>query len=451
MARFPDDFLWGAATAAYQVEGAATQDGRGASIWDTFSHAPGRTLNGDTGDVACDHFNRLDEDLALIDWLGLRAYRFSVAWPRVQPTGRGRPNGAGLAFYERLVDGLLARGVAPALTLYHWDLPQTLEDAGGWPARDTALRFADYAAAVARALGDRVGLWMTLNEPWVSAWLGYATGVHAPGRTDLRAAALAHHHLLLGHGLALEALRAELGAAATVGIALNLHPITPATDATADVEAAARVDAQQARGFLDPLFGRGYPAGAGPASEAWAEPGIVRAGDLEAIGRPIDFLGVNYYHPRLVRHAPGGELGLDAADVVPDGAELTQMGWPVEPAGLPALLRRIATDYPPLPIYITENGAAFPDTPSADGSVADPRRLAYIDGHLAALAGAIADGIDVRGYFCWSLLDNFEWAFGYSMRFGLVHVDFTTLRRTPKRSAHWYRGVIASAGARVTG
>jgi beta-glucosidase len=460
MITFPKGFLWGAATAAYQIEGAVRQDGRGPSIWDTFSHQPGRTFNGDTGDVACDHYNRLAGDLALMSDLNLSAYRFSVAWPRVQPTGSGRANPAGLDFYRRLVDGLLERGITPALTLYHWDLPQPLEDAGGWPARETALRFADYAALMARALGDGVGLWITLNEPWVSAWLGYGTGVHAPGIADLRAAAVAHHHLLLAHGLAVDALRAELGDRATVGIALNLHHVTPATEHPADVEAARLVDAQQTLGFTDPIFRRRYPVGVEPHSSIWADDSVVRAGDLEQIGRPIDFLGLNYYHPRVIA-APtrlaearaagyvvpaddGGQLGLAAIDVLPRDAQLTSMGWPIGADGLTRLLLRLAGDQPGTPIYITENGAAFPDELSPSGTVEDHDRISYLDAHLRALHAAIEQGVDVRGFFCWSLLDNFEWAFGYSMRFGLIYVDFATQQRIPKRSAGWYRDVIAA-------
>ncbi len=456
------DFLWGVATSAYQIEGAVREDGRGTSIWDTFSHTPGMTFNGDTGDVAADHYHRLDQDLDLMRELGLNAYRFSIAWPRIQPSGSGRINEPGLAFYERLVDGLLARGIAPVATLYHWDLPQGLQDRGGWPERETALRFADYAAAVAARLGDRVARWITHNEPWVAAWLGYADGLFAPGLTSVRDATIAQHHLLLSHGLAVEAIRSEAAnTEATIGIALNLHDVNPATDDEADVRAADWVYGQQAASFLEPLFNGRYPDEIEPMSAIWTDPEIVRPGDLEVISRPIDFLGVNYYHPRFiaspdhltdvlregfVRTAPDHRhsFGFDFVELAHASATRTEMGWPVEPEGLTRQLLRLRADYPAVPVVVTESGAAFADQPDAEGRVADPQRVAYLDGHIGAVVDAVSQGVDARGYFVWSLLDNFEWSSGYSKRFGLVYVDFATQERIPKGSYRWYRDFIAA-------
>ena len=460
----PAPFLWGVATSAYQIEGAVREDGRGASIWDTFSHTPGKTFNGQTGDVAADHYHHLDEDLDLMSGLGLNAYRFSIAWPRIQPSGSGRTNAPGIAFYERLVDGLLARGIAPVATLYHWDLPQSLQDRGGWVNRETAQRFADYAAIVASRLGDRVGHWITHNEPWVAAWLGYADGLFAPGLLSIRDATIAQHHMLLSHGLAVEAIRAESARpAAQIGIALNLHDVTPATDDEADVAAATWVYGQQAASFLEPLLRGHYPDGVEPMSSTWADPELVRPGDLEIIGRPIDFLGVNYYHPRFiaapehladvlregfVQTAPdhAHSFGFDFVELAHASAARTEMGWPVEPEGLTRMLLRLRTDYPAVPLIVTENGAAFADRPDAAGHVADPRRAAYLEGHVGAVSEAVGEGADVRGYFVWSLLDNFEWSSGYSKRFGLVYVDFATGRRVPKDSYRWYRDYIAASG-----
>jgi beta-glucosidase len=456
---FPSDFVWGVATAAYQIEGAAGVDGRGPSIWDTFSHTPGRVLGGDTGDVACDHYHRYPEDLDRIAWLGCSAYRFSIAWPRVQPTGQGRPDPRGLAFYDRLVDGLLERGIAPWATLYHWDLPQALEDTGGWADRSTALRFADYAAVVQEHLGDRLASVTTLNEPWCSSLLGYAGGQHAPGRADDAAAIAAVHHLLLGHGLALTAMRAQ-GATAPLGITLNLYPVEAASEAAADQDARRRIDGLVNRIFLDPLLRGSYPSDVMRDLEGVTDFGFVQPGDLETISRPLDFLGENYYSPHVVAGSSSpagppaegdGPVGTAvrspwpaARDVVfaATGLPVTQMGWEVEPQGLERVLHRLRTDYDCPPLYITENGAAYEDHVVA-GEVDDPDRVAYLQGHVAALSRAIQAGADVRGYFLWSLLDNFEWSFGYSRRFGIVHVDFDTQVRTPKRSAHWYRDFIA--------
>jgi beta-glucosidase len=438
VARFPAGFVWGAATAAYQVEGGVREDGRGESIWDRFAYTPGRVAGGETGDVACDHYHRWPEDVRLMQRLGLGAYRFSIAWPRILPDGRGTPNEAGLAFYERLVDRLLAAGITPWVTLYHWDLPQPLEDAGGWPRRETAEAFAAYADVVSRRLGDRVRHWITINEPWCVAFLGYHSGVHAPGRTSLPDAVAAAHTLLRGHGLAMQAVRRNVPGA-RVGIVLNLNLVYPATDSAADRAAAVRLDGYYNRWFLDPLYGRGYPADL--AALYGTRPGDDAAADLDLIATPTDFLGVNYYAPAVVRDAPGGGF-LDAEHVlVPDG-EYTQMGWLVHPQTLYRLLRRLRDEYGVSSLYITENGAAYPDPAPDQGRVADRQRTCYLAGHLAAVQRALADGIPVEGYFAWSLLDNFEWAEGYARRFGLAYVDYATQARTIKDSGRWYRRAI---------
>ncbi|MBK0376864.1 beta-glucosidase [Streptomyces sp. RB110-1] len=460
-APFPTGFLWGAATAAYQVEGAAAEQGRTPSIWDTFSHTPGRVLGGDTGDVAADHFHRYRDDVALMKRLGLKAYRFSLSWSRVQPTGRGPAVERGLDFYRSLVDELLAAGIEPVATLYHWDLPQELEDAGGWPERVTAERFADYAAITARALGDRVSLWTTLNEPWCSAFLGYGSGVHAPGRTEPAAALRAAHHLNLAHGRATEALRANLPATARTSVTLNLHQVRPLTADAADADAARRIDAVGNRVFTGPMLRGAYPQDLLADTEHivnWDE--LVRAGDLAAIAAPIDLLGVNYYTPTIVSTPADGagdtrNDGHGSSDHSPwpgsehvsfhlaEGLPVTAMNWSVKPDGLYDLLMDVAREHPELPLMVTENGAAFEDAPDADGRVHDPDRIAYLHGHLDAVRRAVADGADVLGYFLWSLLDNFEWGYGYAKRFGAVYVDYATQVRTPKSSAHWYADVIA--------
>ncbi|SNS54154.1 beta-glucosidase [Streptosporangium subroseum] len=458
-ADFPADFVWGAATASYQIEGAAKEDGRGLSIWDTFSGTPGKVAGGDTGDVACDHYFRYADDVRLMSDLGLAAYRFSVAWPRIQADGTGLVNSRGLDFYSRLVDKLLEAGITPYVTLYHWDLPQALEDAGGWPERDTAYRFADYARAVHARLGDRVQHWTTLNEPWVAAFLGYGNGVHAPGRREPAAAFRAAHHLLLGHGLAARALR-EAGAE-EIGLALNLSPvITPAQvgDPAAvasleDAEAVGRIDTLLTRQFLDPALRGEYPAELLAMIERNGGLAHIRDGDLEIINQPIEVIGINYYNPCVVESGPG-----QAADEAWPGSEdvrfcsvddvpATAMGWPIVPNGLSRLLVRLADDYPEAGLVITENGAAFEDVVE-DGRVHDVGRTGYLDHHLRAVHAAIADGADVRGYLVWSLLDNFEWAYGYGRRFGIVHVDFDTQRRLFKDSALWYREVIKQNGLR---
>jgi len=445
--RLPASFRWGAATSAYQIEGAVDQDGRTPSIWDTFSRVPGAVDNGDTGDLACDHYHRMPEDVALIRGLGIDAYRFSVSWPRVQPGGKGPANGLGISFYDRLVDELLARDIEPWVTLYHWDLPQELEDEGGWPQRDTAYRFADYAELVYARLGDRVTHWTTLNEPWCSAMLGYVEGVQAPGRKDFAAGMHAVHHLLLGHGLAAQKLREAATGPLELGITLNLSTSKPATDSPADREAARRADGLGTRIYLDPLWRGRYPE---DVVRDLAARGIelpVRDGDLEAISAPLDNLGVNYYFSLLSSGVD--EQGRAADDDghpvgrgVLYGLPQTAMGWEIMPDDFAELLTRIGRDYPGVPIVVTENGAAFRDEPDADGFVRDRDRIEYLASHIAAVADARDAGADIRGYFVWSLLDNFEWAYGYDKRFGIVRVDYPTQRRTPKQSAHWYRDTI---------
>jgi beta-glucosidase len=445
--RFPADVRFGAATAAFQVEGAAREDGRGESIWDRFCRIPGAVVNGDTGDVACDHYHRLEQDLDLMAGLGLETYRFSIAWPRIQPTGRGPVEPRGVGFYRRLADGLRERGIEPVATLYHWDLPQTLQDEGGWPARDTAERFAEYAALAGDALGDLVTAWVTHNEPWVVAFLGHAHGLKAPGVRDWSDAVAASHHLLLSHGLAVEALRAACRAQAEIGIALNLAPVHAAGPGGDHEAAARRMDGHLNRWFLDPLLRGRYPSDMVDDYErALGALPALRAEDLGVIGRPIDFLGVNYYSPQRVFDAPAdGPLRLRHA---PPPPPTTAMGWEVDPGGLHEVLLRVRRDYGDVPISITENGSAFEDPPAGDGVVEDPDRTAFLQRHLEALSRAVADGVDVRRYHVWSLLDNFEWEHGYARRFGIVHVDYATQRRTLKRSGLWYRDFIAVTRAR---
>jgi beta-glucosidase len=449
--RFPADFWWGAATASYQIEGAVTANGRIPSIWDTFSATPGKVDNGDTGERATDHFHRYREDVAAMAELGLRAYRFSVAWPRVRTAGGGI-NPTGLDFYDRLVDELLGAGIRPVATLYHWDLPQELEDAGGWTNRDTTAHFADYATAVAQRLGDRISMWNTLNEPWCSAFLGYGSGAHAPGRTDHAAALAAVHHLLLAHGLAVPILRSA-APASLIALALNTGTVRAISDDPADVDSARRVDGLLNRIFLDPLLRGAYPQDVQAETGAVTDWAFVRDGDLAVIKAPIDALGVNYYQPDLVGAAKHGKPGLvtpypdgDKVEHHPTPGPVTDMGWPIDPTGLSELLLRITADYGQIPIYVTENGAAYPDEVSADGGVHDPDRIEYVHSHLAAAHEAMSAGADLRGYFLWSLLDNFEWAYGYAKRFGIIHVDYGSFTRTFKDSAHWYRGVIAAGG-----
>ena len=434
---FPADFVWGAATASYQIEGAVDADGRGESIWDRFCATPGKVRNGDCGAIACDFFHRYADDVALMRELGLDGFRFSVAWPRVVPEGRGPVNHAGLDFYDRLVDTLLASGIQPCVTLYHWDLPQVLEDRGGWPARETVDAFAEYVEAVVARLGDRVQRWITHNEPWVVAWLGYGWGLHAPGRTSEAEALAAAHHLLLSHGRAVEVLRRD-APGAEVGITLNLMHDYPASPSPEDVAAARHVDGFRNRWFLDPVFRGEYPADLVEHYAASLPP--IADGDLATIAAPIDVLGVNTYSRGVIGASPDG--GAPTYVRVPD-SEYTDMDWEVYPDGLHDLLVRLRDDYAPERIAITENGAAFSDVRGHDGAVRDPERLAYLERHLDAVGRALEAGVPVTGYYVWSLLDNFEWQHGYAKRFGIVYVDYPTLERVPKSSFRWYRDFIA--------
>ncbi|MFC8660324.1 GH1 family beta-glucosidase [Streptomyces parvus] len=442
----PADFTWGVATAAYQIEGAVAEDGRSPSIWDTFSHTPGKVDGGDTGDTACDHYHRVPEDIGLIKRLGADAYRFSIAWPRVVPGGDGPVNKAGLDFYDRLVDGLLEAGVTPFATLYHWDLPQVLQDRGGWTVRETSEHFAAYASHVVERLGDRVKDWATLNEPLCSAWIGHLEGRMAPGLTDLTAAVRASYHLHLGHGLAVQAIRAA-SSDARVGIVNNLSPIEPASGSEADLAAARRADGHINRWWLDPILGRGYP------QDMVEEYGVelpLQPGDLETIAAPLDWLGLNYYFRQIVTADPDGPAPRAKQVSVP-GARLTHMDWEVHADGLEQLLLRLTEEYGIGRIYVTENGSAYEDVVAADGSVHDPERVRYLEEHLAACARAVAKGAPLAGYFAWSLMDNFEWAYGYDKRFGLVHVDYATQRRTVKSSGLRYAELIREHAARRAG
>jgi beta-glucosidase len=449
---FPPDFTFGAATAAYQVEGAFAEGGRGPSIWDTFSRTPGKIWNGDTGDVACDHYHRVEADLDLMAALGLDAYRFSIAWPRIQPSGKGAVNRAGLDFYSRLIDGLLERGIRPVATLYHWDLPQALEDAGGWPVRATAAAFADYAAILGAAFGDRVHTWTTLNEPWCSAYLGYGSGELAPGRREPAAALAAVHHLNLAHGLALQALRAYSTGSPQYSVTLNLQVLRGEGAGASD--ALRRIDAVANRAFTGPMLRGVYDADLLDDTASLTDWAFVRDGDLASIHQPLDVLGVNYYSTATVRLRAGVTAGPQSegrdtgtawpgSDAVVEFVELdgprTAMGWRIVPDGLEDMLVALSQQFPGLPLMITENGAAFDDTVAADGSVPDPQRTDYLRRHLSAAQRAMTRGVDLRGYFVWSLLDNFEWGFGYARRFGIVRVDFDTLARTVKDSGRWFQ------------
>ncbi|MGW8760531.1 GH1 family beta-glucosidase [Streptomyces albidoflavus] len=433
----PAGFTWGVATAAYQIEGAVAEDGRAPSIWDTFSHTPGKVAGGDTGDVACDHYHRWPEDLALMKRLGVDSYRLSIAWPRVHPQGDGPVNEAGLAFYDRLVDALLEAGITPNVTLYHWDLPQALQDRGGWPARETAEHFAAYASTVAERLGDRVSRWATLNEPLCSAWIGHLEGTMAPGLRDIDAAVKASYHLLLGHGLAARAVRAA-SPHAKIGIVNNLSTVYAATDSEADQAAARRMDGHTNRWWLDPVHGRGFPA---DMREVYGVDLPERPGDLDTIAQRLDWIGLNYYFPAVVADDPDAPHP-HIRTVRREGVPRTGMDWEIEAGGLEELLLRLTREYGAQSIYVTENGSAFPDTVAPDGSVHDPERTAYLQDHLAACARAARAGAPVDGYYAWSLLDNFEWAYGYDKRFGLVHVDYPTQRRTMKTSGHTYARLI---------
>ena len=459
----PDGFVLGAATAAYQIEGAVDEDGRRPSIWDTFSHTPGRILTGETGDRACDHYHRVSEDVALLAELGVEAYRFSVAWPRVVPDGTGPVNARGLDFYSRLVDALLERGIAPVVTLYHWDLPQPLQDRGGWTNRATAERFAEFATVVGSALGDRSQTFITLNEPWCSAFLGYGAGEHAPGITDNAAALSAAHHLNLAHGLGAAALRAVIPASSQIALTLNPARVIPASDKPEDLIAARHVDTLANEIFLKPVLAGSYPADLLADLRHITDWSFIRDGDLARINVPPDLLGINFYSPvriaaptpdllaalsRSTRNDPSIATGLsrypatDLAVAVPQEGPYTAMGWRVDAASFTALLVDLHDRYPRLPLLITENGAAYDDVVSADGAVHDPERTQYLHDHFGAVLDAIDAGVDVRGYFVWSLLDNFEWAWGYAKRFGIVHVDFPTGERRPKDSARWFAETI---------
>ncbi len=456
---FPNDFLWGSATASYQIEGAFDEDGRTFSIWDTYCRTPGMVLNGDTGDVADDHYHRWQQDVGLIKSLGLQAYRFSVAWPRIQPGGTGAFNPKGIAFYSKLVDALLEAGVQPVATLYHWDLPQELEDAGGWPNRDTALRFAEYAEYLAGQLGDRISLWTTLNEPWCSAFLGYGAGVHAPGRKDPLAALRAAHHLNLAHGLAGRAIRSVLGETTPLSVTLNVHVTRPDNpESPADRDAVRQLDAVGNRVFSGPMLDGAYPKDLIEDTASITDWSFVQDGDEKTAAVPLTVLGINYYSTSRARRYSGegaksqadghGDsdaspwVGADDVEFLPQPGPHTAMGWNIDPSGMTELLTDLGSRYPDLPLMITENGAAFYDTVSPDGRVHDADRISYLHGHIDAVGRAMDAGIDVRGYFLWSLLDNFEWAWGYDRRFGIVRVDYDTQQRTIKDSAYWYATLI---------
>lgn len=454
MTSFPPGFLWGTGTAAYQIEGAAAEDGRGPSIWDTFAHTAGKTVGGQTGDVAADHYHRYRDDVAIMREIGMNTYRFSLSWARLQPAGSGQLNPGGVAFYDRLLDELAEAGIRPWVTLYHWDMPQALEDAGGWPARDTAYRFADYAAAVHERFADRIADWNTLNEPWCSAFLGYYNGVHAPGRTDLRDSLRAMHHLLLGHGLATGRMR-QARPDLRYGISLNVYAVDPASDSPADREAARRVDGAANRLFTDPVLGGGtYPEDMiQELGDDWPAE-MIQDGDAETIAVPLDALGINYYTRNVVRAtgAPNstgaydfGWVGCQGVERVSRGVPVTAMNWEIDPKGLYDVLTRVHRDYPDVPpMYVTENGAAFDDVISPDGRVHDVERIEYLRAHFTAAAQAIEAGVPLRGYIVWTLMDNFEWSFGYTKRFGLTYVDFDTQQRTLKDSGRFFADVARS-------
>jgi len=446
---FPENFLWGAATASYQIEGAWNKHGKGESTWDRFAHTPGAIKNGDTGDVADDHYNRWKKDIALMKKIGLKAYRFSIAWPRILPAGRGKVNQMGLDFYSKLVDGLLEAGITPFVTLYHWDLPQALEDEGGWAVRSTAEAFVDYANLVSKALGDRVKNWITHNEPAVVAWMGYGTGIHAPGLKDFSLAVPASHHLLLSHGWAVPVIRRN-SPGAEVGITLNVAWSVAASNSRADLNVVRASDGQWFRWFADPVFGRGYPydvyedfkkMGALPDEMSFVKPG-----DMEAISTPTDFLGLNYYSRHVVRaNTPDNDPQVVfSKPKTPEN--WTEMGWEIYPEGLTGILSRAYFNYQPLKVYLTENGASYSTGPDENGNVPDELRTNYLRTHFAAAHRALQAGVPLAGYFVWSLMDNFEWSHGYSQRFGIVYVDYQTQRRYLKDSAKWYKGVIKKNG-----
>jgi len=440
--KFPEEFLWGAATSAYQIEGAWNEDGKGPSIWDMFTHTPGKIRDGSTGDVACDHYHRWTEDVALMKTLGLKAYRFSISWPRIIPQGRGALNQKGLDFYSRLVDALLEASIAPFVTLYHWDLPQALQNLGGWANRDVAYYFSDYVAVIARALGDRVIYWTTLNEPWVVAWVAHGWGEHAPGLRNPKVALQVAHHLLLAHGLAVDVLRDLTKPYAQIGIVLDLSPVHPASENPNDFIAAERADGFRNRWFLDPLFRGSYPVDMLDLYGNLAPE--IKPGDMAQISRRLDFLGVNYYTRLVVTYDPKQEFHVRPVRV--QTSEYTEMDWEIYPQGLYELLVRLACEYKVPAIFVAENGAAFNDVLSTDGRIHDEKRIQYLQAHIREAHRAIQDGVPLKGYFVWSLLDNFEWTYGYTKRFGIVYVDYKTLRRIPKESAYWYAKVIENNG-----
>jgi beta-glucosidase len=442
---FPPQFYWGTATASYQIEGGWNEDGKGESIWDTFSHTPGKIRDGSTGDVACDHYHRWKEDVALMKEIGCNAYRFSISWPRVIPKGKGKVNPLGLSFYDRLVDALLEANITPFITLYHWDLPQALQDEGGWANRDTAYYFAEYASVIAHKLGDRVKHWITHNEPWVVAWIGYGWGEHAPGIRNEKVAIQVSHHLLLSHGLAVEVLR-DISPDSEVGITLNLSPIHPASDSEEDKLAASRQDGFLNRWFLDPVFRGHYPPDILELFSANAPK--VMPGDMAIIARRVDFVGINYYSRGIVRFNPKAGP-LQAEGVAPEGAEFTEMGWEIYPPGIYEIIMRVWKDYQPKKIYITENGAAFADEIAPDGGVHDQKRKDYLREHFIQAHRAIEEGANLCGYFIWTLMDNFEWAHGFTKRFGIVYTDYPTQRRIMKDSALWYKNVIKENGVNI--
>ncbi len=449
---FPEGFVWGTATAAYQIEGAPEADGKGESVWDRFAGTPGKIADGSNGNVACDHYHLYESDFDLMKRLGLRSYRFSLSWPRIVPDGRGSVNAKGLAFYDRLVDAMLERGIRPFATLFHWDLPQALQDEGGWTSRATVTAFARYVEIVTKKLGDRVKDWMTHNEPWVVAYVGHLFGSHAPGLCSLKTALAVAHGILLSHGKAVPVIRA-CSPGAQVGIVHNLEWVEPATSSEEDVAAAGRHDGAFNRWFLDPVFRGQYP----PDMMAWFDGALpeIRDGDLEAMSVPIDFLGVNYYTRRIMAHDPAGR-GTQGRSVLaarqvhwPFTARADFEEWEIAPEGLYRTLLRVAREYKPAFLYVTENGTSLPDAPGPDGAFHDAARRRYVAQHAAAVHQAIADGVDVRGYFLWSFMDNFEWGFGYSKRFGITYVDYQTQKRTVKDSGSWYSRVARENGFAV--
>lgn len=449
LSQFPPDFLWGVATAAYQIEGAVDRDGRGPTIWDTFSHTPGRTANGETGDRAVDHYNRYADDVALMARIGVNAYRFSIAWSRLLPEGTGRVNQAGIDFYRRLCKELVEAGITPVATLYHWDLPQSLQDRGGWTNPESVEWFAEYATVAKDALGDIVTTWATLNEPWCVAFLGHSAGEHAPGITDPPSSLLVAHHLMLAHHAAVRAMRAKTPREEdSFGIVLNLIPAWPQTDSSEDRAAAEAVDLISNRIFTEAVFHGTYPEGVHRLFEHYGVAHLIDVGELSRTVTPMDFLGINYYNVNRVAHLPGGDSmpawpGTWEASIAKPPGRRTEMGWGVEPGGLTWMLERIGAEYPGVPLMVCENGAAYPDRVGPDGRIDDPERTEYVKRHIEAVKTAIDRGVDVRGYLLWSLLDNFEWARGYDKRFGIVRVDLETMTRTLKASGEWYRDFLA--------